>query len=58
VLVLVEPLSEDVRTDGRQTGAKVGEALEAEEQLAHDQQRPSLTDKSKPMRSGASISGI
>ena len=45
LLKLAQALREHVGADVRQAGAQVGEALRAEQQLAHDEQRPALADE-------------
>ena len=45
LLELAQALREHVRARVREPGAEVGEALRAEQQLAHDQQRPALADE-------------
>jgi hypothetical protein len=41
----VQTLGEHVRADARQAGTQISEPLRAEQQLAHDQQRPALADE-------------
>jgi hypothetical protein len=50
-----QPLGQHIGADPRQVGAKVAEALGAEEQLAHHQQRPPFADEIERMRRPARI---
>jgi hypothetical protein len=45
VLELAQALGEHVRADPGQTRAQVGEALGAEQQLAHHEQGPAVADR-------------
>ena len=45
VLELAQALGEDVGAQDSEAGAQVGEALRAEQQLAHDEQGPALADE-------------
>ena len=57
-LQLAQALGEHVGADLRQPGAQVGEALGAEQQLAHDQQRPALADEVERARDAAAVSVV
>jgi len=54
-LELRQPLRENIRADAGQALPQVGEALGAEHQLAHDQQRPALADEVEGMSRRASV---
>ena len=52
---LAESLSQDVGAGPGHAGHQLGEALRAEEQFAHDQQCPSLTDQVERVRDRAAL---
>ena len=55
LLELAQALGEHVGAQVRQARAQVGEALRAEQQLAHDQQRPALADDIEGARDAAAV---
>lgn len=56
LLELAQALGEDVRAHVWQAGPQIGEALRAEQQLAHDEQRPALADDVERARHPAAVS--
>ena len=55
VLELFQPIGQDVGRDAGQALAQIGEAVWADEQIAHDEQRPTLADQLEGARQAAEL---